>query len=90
MILDCDKLASDPDIGMSAWYDPDPKDPGTFVLLHVQFDSQADQRVAHYVRLSVWDQEKHRLPTDPAHRVEELSKRHTRCCIATRARLRTG
>jgi len=26
------KGAPDPDIGMSAWYDPDPKDPGTFVL----------------------------------------------------------
>ena len=70
------KGAPDPDIGMSAWYDPDPKDPGTFVLLHVQFECQADQRVAHYVRLSVWDQEKYRLPTDPAKRVEELSKRH--------------
>jgi hypothetical protein len=70
------KGAPDPDIGMSAWYDPDPKDPGTFVLLNVQFECQADQRVAHYVRLSVWDQEKYRLPTDPAKRVEELSKRH--------------
>lgn len=67
---------SDPDLNMLAWYDPDPTDPGTFVLLSIQYDSDLDRRVAYYVPVSTWDREKFNLPADPARRVEELSKEY--------------
>ena len=62
----------DPDLGVQAWSDPDPADPGTFVLISVEYDKDLDQRVAHYVSLAVWEKEKHRLPSDPSARVKEL------------------
>ena len=66
----------DPDERMQAWYDPDPLDPGTFVLLGIQYDSDLDRRLAHYVRVAVWDKEKFKLPSDSAGRIRELSKEH--------------
>lgn len=69
--------APDVDVGMLAWYDPDPEDPGTFVLIHVEYEPDVDQRVARYVDVATWDQEKASLPSDPSRRVQELMKRHT-------------
>jgi hypothetical protein len=67
----------DPDQGMTAWYDPDPLDPGTFVLISVEHDSDVDKLLAHYVEVAVWDRTKHRLPRSPRARVRELKNQHT-------------
>jgi hypothetical protein len=62
---------------MSAWFDPDPKDPGTFVLISVEHDDDEDKLLAHYIEVSIWDRVKHRIPASPRARVRELRKHHT-------------
>ena len=68
---------SNPDENMLAWSDPDPEDPGIFVLLGIQLDPDLDRRTAYYIRVEVWDREKHRLPMDLPSRIRELSVNHT-------------
>jgi hypothetical protein len=70
-------LNPDLDRGMSAWFDPDPKDPGTFVLISVEHDDDEDKLLAHYIEVSIWDRVKHRIPASPRARVRELRKHHT-------------
>ena len=47
-----------PDLGMMAWYDADPEDPGTFVLINFQYDKPLRRNMAHYVRKEAWDTHK--------------------------------
>lgn len=68
---------NDLDSSVRAWRDPDPEDPGVFVLINVQYDRKSRARMGHYVRKEVWDQTKRHLPTDPAQRVARLARDHT-------------
>ena len=68
---------SDLDRGMLAWYDSDPKDPGTFVLISTEHDMEEDRLLAHYIEVEVWDSVKRQLPKSPRARVRELKKNHT-------------
>jgi integrase len=67
----------DLDRDMIAWFDPDPKDPGTFVLISVEHDPDEDKLLAHYIELAVWDRVKHSLPKSPTARTRELKRQHT-------------
>ena len=70
-------LDADLDRDMIAWYDPDPKDPGTFVLINTEHDMEEDRLLAHYIEVEVWDRVKRQLPRSPRGRVRELKKNHT-------------